>query len=101
MTRERRAFWADVRRDYAALWPEIRESWREMREEWRETTAEHRQYRQLTRRMWQRITGKPDPARRERRRAERAILAEADELEEIERRVLRERQDNRGPEATS
>lgn len=87
---ERRVFWADVRRDYAALWPEIRDSWREMREEWRETIAEHRQYRQLTHRMWQRITGKPDPTCRERRRAGRAILAEANELEEIERRVLRE-----------
>jgi hypothetical protein len=88
----RRAFWADVRRDYASLWPGMRASWREMREEWRETTAEHRQHRQLDRRMWQRITGKPDPTRRERRRAGRAIDAETRELEAIERRVLGEHQ---------
>src|SRR5690348_9929389 len=97
MGRERyRGFWADVRRDYASLWPEMRAAWREVREEWRETTAERRQYRQLTRRMWQRVTGKPDPSRRERRRAERAIITEVDELEAIERRVLREHQENKG-----
>lgn len=56
---DRQAFWADVRHDYATLWPQIRDSWREMREEWREMTAERRQYRQLTHRMWQRVTGKP------------------------------------------
>lgn len=89
---DRQAFWADVRHDYATLWPQIRDSWREMREEWREMTAERRQYRQLTHRMWQRVTGKPDPTRR----AERAIIAEADELEAIERRVLREHQENKG-----
>jgi hypothetical protein len=91
MSREdRRAFWSEVRRDYASLWPQIRDGWREMREEWRELVAERRQYRQLTRRMWQRVTGKPDPTRRERRRTQRAILAEADELEAIERRVIAE-----------
>jgi hypothetical protein len=91
MSREsRRAFWADVGRDYASLWPAIRGGWREAREQWRELVAERRQYRQLTRRMWQRVTGKPDPTRRERRRTQREILAEADELEAIERRVIAE-----------
>lgn len=94
MSQERyRGFWADVRRNYVSLWPEICTAWQEVREEWRETIAERRQYRQLTRRMWQRITGKPDPTRRERRHASRAILAEAAELEAIEQRVIREEQD--------
>jgi hypothetical protein len=87
---DRRAFWADVRRDYARLWPELRDGLREMREQWRELLAEVRQGRQLDRRMWQRITGKPDPARRDRRHAGRAIDAETRELEAIERRVIAE-----------
>jgi hypothetical protein len=91
MSREsRRAFWADVRRDYASLWPEIRDGWHEMREQWWELIAERRQSRHLTRRMWQLVTGKPDPTRRERRRTRHAILTEADELEAIERRVIAE-----------
>jgi hypothetical protein len=90
---DRRGFWADVRRDYASLWPEMRRGLLEVREQWRELVAERRQYRQLTRRMWQRITGAPDPTRRERRRASRAILAEAAELEAIERRIVREHQE--------
>lgn len=97
-----------------AAWRGIREEWRaaraeaigEMRaardeaiESWREMTAEIRQDRQITRRMWQRITGKPNPTRRERRDAERAILAEADEIEETARRVLREHRESEGPGA--
>ena len=86
----RREFWSAVRRDYAALWPEIRRDWREAREEWWDLIAGWRQERQMARRMWLRVTGQADPARTERRRAGRAVLAEAAELEEIGRRVVRE-----------
>jgi hypothetical protein len=44
-----------------------------------------RAHRQLTRRMHQRITGKAKPTRQEIREAERIILAEIDELQEIAR----------------
>jgi len=83
-------FWAQVRRDYASLWPEMRDSWRDMREQGRETTAEVRQARQFDRRIRQRITGLQNPTRQQFRRAARQIDAEVDELKAIERRVLRE-----------
>jgi hypothetical protein len=83
-------FWADLRRDYAAVWPTMRNDLRQMREEWREMVAERRQDRQFTRRMKQRITGAENPTRRQWRKASRAILAEVHEIEAAERRVLRE-----------
>ena len=83
-------FWADVRRDYAAIWPDFRDLGREMREGWRGMVAEVRQERQFTRRMKQRITGVDNPTRRQWRHAGRALDAEAREIEEAERRVLRE-----------
>jgi hypothetical protein len=43
-----------------------------------------------TRRMKQRITGAENPTRRQWRKASNAVLAEAREIEEAERRVLRE-----------
>jgi len=87
---DRGTFWADVRRDYASTWPMLLEALREIREDWRDTTAEMRQYRQLTRRMKQRITGVDNPTRGQWRKASRALLEDAREIEEAERRVLRE-----------
>ena len=83
-------FWADVRRDYASTWPEMRRAFAEMREGWRETTAAIRQERQFTRRMKQRITGVDNPTRRQWRRVSRAIDSETREIEEAGRLVLRE-----------
>jgi hypothetical protein len=87
---DRSTFWADLRRDYASLWPEIREGFRQAREQWRETTADRRQYKQFHRRMMQRATGLENPTRRDWRKASKAFIAEAREIEEAERRVLRE-----------
>lgn len=54
---------------------EVRAAFAEAREEWRDLIAELRSYRQLERGLHQRITGKRNPARREIRAAETAILA--------------------------
>jgi|HubBroStandDraft_3_1064219.scaffolds.fasta_scaffold1353709_2 hypothetical protein len=62
-------FWAQLRRDYARLWPEMHDSWRQQREQWWETIAEIRQARQLDRGAKQRITGLHNPTRRQVRRA--------------------------------
>jgi hypothetical protein len=62
-------FWAQFRRTYATLWPEMRDSWREQREQWWETIAEIRQARQLDRGAKQRITGLQNPTRRQVRHA--------------------------------
>lgn len=98
MGTEWKRFWADLRRDYASLWPEFRNGLREAREQWRETAAEVRQGRQLDRRMRQRITGTASPTRRQWREVSRAILGEVREIEAAERRVLREFRDRRGRE---
>ena len=90
METDRGTFWADVRRDYASTWPAMLDDLRSAREQWRELVAEIRQDRQLTRRMQQRITGSENPTRGQWRKASRAILAEAREIEDAERRVLRE-----------
>ncbi len=90
MGTERDRFWADLRRDYASIWPTMRRELRAMREQWREMTAEMRQDRQLTRRLKQRITGLENPTRRQWRKTSSAVLDEIHELEETERRVLRE-----------
>lgn len=87
---DRSTFWADVRRDYASTWPMLLNGLREAREGWRDLTAEIRQDRQFTRRMKQRITGVENPTRRQWREAGNAVLTEAREIEEAERRVLRE-----------
>lgn len=81
---------SSVMDDWRALLTEIRQGWAEMREEWRETIAEIRQHKQLERRLFQRITGKDNPTRRERRHAEHAVLSEADELDGIARQVAAE-----------
>ncbi len=83
-------FWADVRRDYKSFPAEVREDWQQMREEWRDLIAGARQHRQITNRMWQRVTGKTSPTRRDKHRARKAILAEAGELDAIMRRVIAE-----------
>jgi len=74
----------------AALGAEIRTGITEAREEWRDLVAEIREHRQLIRRMHQLITGKAAPTRQEVRQAERAILAEVEELQEIARRIIAE-----------
>jgi hypothetical protein len=83
-------FWADLRRDYASMWPTVLREMRSAREQWRELTAQIRQDRQLTRRMKQRATGEKNPTRRQWRKASRAFAVEAREIEEAERRTLRE-----------
>lgn len=83
-------FWADLRRDYAKLWPELLSAVREMRESWWDLNAEIRQGKQFTRRMKQRITGVDNPTKRQWRHASRALDAETREIKETERRVLRE-----------
>ncbi|HUY48040.1 MAG TPA: hypothetical protein VMV92_20325 [Streptosporangiaceae bacterium] len=72
LRRETSAAWADARREWAALARAIRED------------------RRVTRLGNQLITGKDNPARREVRRAARAISREARELERIARRVIAE-----------
>lgn len=94
MGTEWNGFWADLRRDYASIWPTFRDGWGQVCEEWRELTAEMRQQRQLTRRMKQRITGVENPTRRQWRKVSRAILAEVHDLEAAERRVLRDYRDH-------
>lgn len=86
-------FWADVRRDYASVWPTMRSGLREMREDWWETVAMIREDRHWTRRLKQSITGVENPTRRQWRKASKAVLAEAREIEAAERRVLREFRD--------
>jgi hypothetical protein len=88
--RQYEGFWADLRRDHVALWQEIRDDLRSAREQWWEMVADMRQGRQLTRRLKQVVTGVNNPTRRQWRTATRAILGEAREIEEAERRVLRE-----------
>ena len=83
-------FWADLRRDYASLGTEIREGFGQAREQWRELIAVIRQDKQFHRRMMQRATGLENPTRRDWRKASKAFMAEAREIEETERRVLRE-----------
>jgi hypothetical protein len=89
-------FWSDLRRDYASLWPEFLDGLREGRELWREAVAEFRQDRQFTRRMKQRITGVDNPTRRQWRDVCKAYDTEAREIEQAERRVLREFDSNQG-----
>jgi hypothetical protein len=95
MTRrpDRSHFWADVRRDYASIWPEMRRALAEMCEGWWDLVADIRQDRQITRRMKQRITGLENLTRRQWRETSRAMLGEIHEIEETERRVLREFRD--------
>lgn len=82
----------------ATLREEIRTDFAEAREEWRDLIAEIREHRQLIHRMHQRITGKARPTRQEIRQAERAILAEVEELEQIARRIVAEHdQEDREP----
>jgi hypothetical protein len=94
MRPRRSTFWADVRRDYASIWPSMRNGFLEAREHWREIIAEIRQQRQLTRRMKERITGIRNPTRRQWREGSRVVLDEVRELEGIEQRVLREFREN-------
>jgi hypothetical protein len=72
-------FWADVRRDYAAIWPEFLATLRQVREEHWDLVAEMRANKQFTRRMKQRITGVDNPTRRQWRAACKALDAEARE----------------------
>jgi hypothetical protein len=83
-------FWADVRRDYAALWQEIRSDCRAAREQWWEMVAQIREDRHWTRRLKQVVTGVENPTRKQFRDVSRVMLSEAKEIEEAERRVLRE-----------
>lgn len=64
-------FWAEVRRDYRQLWPQVREDWLRMREEWREMRAEINEARHWDLRLRQEITGKQSPTRNDVRRAVR------------------------------
>jgi hypothetical protein len=90
MERQYKGFWADLRRDHVALWQEVRDDLRTAREQCWEFIAEIRQGRQITRRMKQRITGVDNPTKRQWRNASRAVLGEVREIEEAQRRVLRE-----------
>ena len=65
--------WRIARDECRAARDEARD---EAREQWWDLIAEMRQERQITRRMWQRATGKPNPTRRERRRALRRAKAQ-------------------------
>lgn len=91
----RREFWAEVRRDYASLWPGAKRDLHAVREQWRDLIAEIRQSRQFDRRMKQRITGLENPTRRQFRKAAKPIDDELRELKRIERDVLRDHRNSR------
>ncbi|HUY51676.1 MAG TPA: hypothetical protein VMV92_39230 [Streptosporangiaceae bacterium] len=83
-----------VRDEFRDLWRETCGAWADARSEWAALAQEIRESRRLRRLGDQLITGKTDPARKEVRRAARAISSEVRELERIARRVIAEHRKN-------
>lgn len=83
-----RGYLAEMRHEFA----ESRQVMADEKAEWRQLIAAYREHKQVVRRMWEEITGTPTPSRRQRRAAQKAVLAEADELDELTRRAIAEHQ---------